>query len=257
MREPTAIQSTIVAAVLVALALGTAFALVGAGATGDADPGATAAAVESTGTTPPDARLVARFPAENGSMVERTVVSSADVARVSEPTNDSRTGAWTVTLTLTDDGATDFTDALVDSGLVDHPGRCQPTDGRNDDGYCLLLVVDGDAVSSFGLGPGLAQDVRSGAFADDPRVRVLAENRSEARAVWRGFLDENGTRTADAGGTAGDGAEATDDGDADAAENDDAAGTGTESSGSTPGFDAAVALAALLVATAAVARRSR
>ncbi|MFC6953575.1 hypothetical protein [Halorubellus litoreus] len=248
MREPTTAQSTVLAVVLVALALGTALAPVGAGSTGDARPSGPAEAVASTAATAPNASLVARYPAD-GSMVERTVVSADAVARVGEPTNDSRTGAWTVTLTLTDDGATDFTDALVETGFADHPRACPPTDGRNDDGYCLLLVVDGDAVDSFSLAPGLAQDVRSGAFADDPRLRLLAENRSEARAVWRGFLAENGTPTAD--GTN----DGTDDGGVGAAAGGDADEDGDDSTGATPGFSATAALGAMLAATVVAARR--
>ena len=279
MREPTAIQTTVVSAALVALALVLAVAVAVAPvpglAAGDAGtPGSGSAAETTTASepTPPEARLVARFPAENGSMVERTVVSAADVARVDPPVNDSRTGAWTVTMALTDDGAARFTNVLVDTGFVDHPNRCPATEGRNDDGYCLLLVVDDAAISSFSLAPSLAQDVRSGAFAADPRLRLLAENRSEARAVWRGFLDEtgprtvHGTRTADGtrtidgtGETEGDGGEVDTAGSDDAGTGASAAadGSGTDSSVSTPGFDAAVALAALLVAAVTLVHRSR
>ncbi|WP_323192898.1 hypothetical protein, partial [Halostella sp. PRR32] len=102
MREPIAYRSAAIAALVVALAFGAGLSPVDALATDDARAASFSPGVETTTAgeaAPPDARIVARYPAENGSMVERTVVSPADVARVGEPVNDSRTGAWTVAMT--------------------------------------------------------------------------------------------------------------------------------------------------------------
>lgn len=135
-----------------------------------------------------DASVVARYPAENGSMTETPVVTADDVASA-EPTTTQH-GRPGVTVTLTDAGAQSFTDTLVDAGFTSDnaTGNC-PTDGaqRNDEGYCLLTVLDGEVVYAAALAPSLADAIEGGAFADDPRLLLATATESNATRLARAF----------------------------------------------------------------------
>lgn len=197
----------------------------------------------------PDASVVARYPAENGSMTETPVVTADDVA-TAEQTRTANGGVG-VAVTLTDAGAQSFTDTLVDAGFTTESGtgNC-PADGaeRNDEGYCLLTVVGGDVVYAAGLAPTLAENVESGGFADDPRLLLTTATESNATRLARAFgaSPENATtaRTQTAttdGSTAGATASAT---------------TTNTTETSSPGFGVGAAVvAAALAAGAAASRR--
>lgn len=181
--------------------------------TAEARSGLAAVQTTTTATTrgepPQSARIVARYPADNGSMVERTVLTSDGVARVDPPVNASRGPGWRVALTLTDAGAERFASTLVDAGFTENIRGCPTTDTRDDEGYCLLVLVDGEVTSASSLGPALARSIETGEFQDAPRFVLAAENESEAVAIWRGFLDAGTTAAAaTTNGTGG----ATDDG---------------------------------------------
>lgn len=194
----------------------------------------------------PDASVVARYPAENGSMTETPVVTAADVASAEQTqTANGRVG---VAVTLTDGGAQSFTDTLVDAGFTTEraTGNC-PANGakRNDEGYCLLTVVDGEVVYAAALAPGLAETIETGAFADDPRLLLATATESNATRLARAF----GASPANATTTAGTRPATT------AGSTEDATTTTTTDTNS-PGFGAGAAVvAAALAAAVASARR--
>lgn len=195
----------------------------------------------------PDASVVARYPAENGSMTETAVVTPDDVA-TAEQTRTANGGVG-VAVTLTDAGAQSFADTLVDAGFTSEngTGNC-PADGaeRNDGGYCLLTVVDGDVVYAAGLAPTLAENVESGGFEDDPRLLLTTATEANATRLARAFgaSPENATtartQTATDDSTAGATASAT-----------TTNTTGTNS----PGFGVGAAVVAVAVAAGALFRR--
>ncbi|AHG05210.1 hypothetical protein HALDL1_06540 [Halobacterium sp. DL1] len=129
----------------------------------------------------PSAKVVARFPSD-GEMVEQTVVSPSGVETVSE----SREGQtdWQVPVTLTDSAAASFAETLVDAGFTGEGVQsCEADAERNDEGYCLLTVVDGNVVSAYGLGPGLADAIESGSFESNPQFLFMVQNETTAERV--------------------------------------------------------------------------
>lgn len=153
-------------------------------------------AVPATGSVAadPDAAVVARYPSD-GEMVEETVVSPSDVASVEAPDDSGR--GYSFEVTLTDEAATAFANTLVEAGFTDEGvGSCPPAEGRNDEGHCLLTVVDGEAVSALGVAPGFADVVASGEFEADTRFQIRATNESTTERVAQAFGAEIGNETA-------------------------------------------------------------
>lgn len=200
-------------------------------------PAAVAAADTASDST---ANIVARYPSD-GEMVEETVVSPSDVASVEAPDDSGR--GWSFEVTLTDEAAAAFANTLVESGFTDEGvNSCPPSEGRNDEGYCLLTVVDGEAVSALGVAPGFADAVESGEFEDDPRFLVQATNESTAERAARAFGAEIGNDTSTPTTTEST-AEATTE-----PENGDA------TDGAAPGFGVVAAAAAVAAGALAAAR---
>ncbi|SFR51025.1 preprotein translocase subunit SecD [Halogeometricum limi] len=80
--------------------------------------------------------------------------------------------------------AEEFQQAMVDTGVA-RPGgsRCDYERNPNSTESCLLVVVDGQVVNSFGMSPGLAQSMRNGEWAEDPGFQLQTRNISEAQQV--------------------------------------------------------------------------
>lgn len=202
-----------------------------------------AAAAGSSG----DASVVARYPA-NGTMAETTVVSPADVADVSAP-RESRTGAWVVPVTLTEAGASSFADDLVAAGFTSDAGvsNCPASASRNDRGYCLLTVVDGDVVYSAALSRGLAESVDSGEFEQRRQFVLVASNRTSAERVAAAFGATSSSNESPVASSAN----------ADGATTNGTMTANGGVAGSTPGFGASGAAVGFVVAAFAVLARER
>jgi PGF-CTERM protein len=193
-----------------------------------------------------DASLVARHPAENGSMTETAVVTAEDVASA-EPTTTQH-GQPGVAVTLTDEGAQSFTDTLVDAGFTsdDATGNC-PADGaeRNDEGYCLLTVLDGEVVYAAALSPSLADAIEGGALADDPQLLLATATESNATRLAEAFgasVSENTTTERTQTPATSDSAE-------------NATATTNTTGTSVPGFGVVAALLAVALAAGVLSRR--
>jgi preprotein translocase subunit SecD len=80
---------------------------------------------------------------------------------------------------------------LVETGVADGAGPgadragtiCRYETRPQNTEPCLLLVVDGEVVNAFGMDGGLANSMRSGEWAQDPRFRLTTQDYSEAREV--------------------------------------------------------------------------
>ena len=80
--------------------------------------------------------------------------------------------------------APQFQEKMVQTGIASQGGTaCSYSDNPNSTQPCLLVVVDGEVVNSFGMAPSLARDMRSGSWAQDPRFVLQTRNFSEARDV--------------------------------------------------------------------------
>lgn len=205
-----------------------------------------AAMVADTGVA-----VVAQVAGTDGRSRYVTVLSGADVATVSG-VEQGAGGAPFVTVGLTDAAATDFAGELQRLGFAETGGTdCDPDESG--DG-CLHTVVDGRVVYSAGVGEAFAERVRTGEFADDARLRLLAANASTARELKRSLRDaaSNATTT----GNAGAGATGTKSGGTPGDETDDGSGGSDDTDGgSLPGFGALAALVALAAGALPVRRR--
>lgn len=143
----------------------------------------------------PTANIVARYPGDAGEMIEEPVVTRADIESVGEPENT--TTGWAVRVTLTERGAASYAETLVDAGFTDADGvgSCTADSERNDEGYCLLTVVDGEVVEALSLGPSLADAIQSGEFETDPVVLVAVDDEASAERLARAFGDETDTKS--------------------------------------------------------------
>lgn len=185
-----------------------------------------------------DYGVVALYETDDGEVVRETVLTPDDVAEVGAVERDSQTGTPYVPVTLTETGTENFTEAMLAAGFGDG-GNCRyESASGSGPGECLLTVVDGEVVYSAGVQAELGEEIRSGAFAEDPRLIMTTENESQAESLRAAFVDgesaaENETATAAATATT---ATTTADAESDGAD------------GSVPGLTGPAALAALVLA---------
>lgn len=130
------------------------------------------------------------FPTENGSDTE-TVLRQDDIDDVSPVESDDQ--LWRVPLTLTDDGATSFVNALNEErptgdsfaeGVRGNDDCLNPENpGEND--WCLQTVVDDEVIWTGGMDTGLADSInreRGGdTFSDNPQFFMTSTDRSDAQ----------------------------------------------------------------------------
>ncbi len=145
-------------------------------------------------------RLVASFPADgnasagNGSEVRReTVIVRDDVTSIGQP--QSSQGRAVVPITLTDEGAQEFAQAMQEYGFTQPEATSssspsQPNgelacdyENRPNSTYCLLTVRDERVVYSASMGQNLAQGMESGDFQKTGSFVITANNMSEARQL--------------------------------------------------------------------------
>ncbi|WP_435347747.1 preprotein translocase subunit SecD [Haloarchaeobius sp. HRN-SO-5] len=128
--------------------------------------------------------LIARFPGENGTMQEELLVQREDLDQIGGP-EPGQSSSYEVPVVLRQGAADQFATTLNENGFTTD-GVSSPACGgaqRNDQGYCLLTVVDGEVTASHSLGPNLADSIRRGTFQEDPRFTMGASNRSEAQDI--------------------------------------------------------------------------
>jgi len=132
--------------------------------------------------------IVASFPAEAGDGSEQRrerLVTQGDVARVGPARHGGGRPPF-VPVTLTDEAATRFTEAMTEYGFTDEGvGNCRWQDDPEDPGYCLYTVVDGEVQYAASISAGLAEVFRNGEFAADPQFRMTAVNAEAARELKR------------------------------------------------------------------------
>jgi preprotein translocase subunit SecD len=95
---------------------------------------------------------------------------------------DQQTGEPVVPITLTDQAAGPFTQAMQRFGF-DDPANRTCSYRRGGGGHCLLTVRDGEVVYSAGVAPDLARQFASGEFVNRPQYQTSARNVSEAQSL--------------------------------------------------------------------------
>ncbi|WP_411964576.1 preprotein translocase subunit SecD [Haloferax sp. YSMS24] len=126
---------------------------------------------------------------ENGTRTYETreaVLTQADFTSIGTAQEPQTGGGAFVPVSVRDEPAADFQQAVVDTGLAQQGGtRCTYMDegGQETTDACLLLVVNGDVVNAFGMSPGLADGMRSGEWAAAPSFQLQTLNTSEAQEI--------------------------------------------------------------------------
>ncbi|WP_440988869.1 preprotein translocase subunit SecD [Haloarchaeobius baliensis] len=135
--------------------------------------------------------LVARYPGANGTMEETTLVTREGIDNVGSPEVGGPNSAsdYVVPVVLNQEGAERFSRVMNENDFTTEGAGSRACGGaqKNDRGYCLLTVVDGEVASSHSLDPDFADIIRDGSFQDDPRFVMGAQNRSEAQTIAIGL----------------------------------------------------------------------
>ena len=170
-------------------------------------PGAERSAVADVVERRGRVAIVASFPGEAGDGSEQRrerLVTQGDVARVG-PVRHGGGRPPFVPVTLTDEAATRFTEAMTEYGFTDEGvGHCRWQDDRADPGYCLYTVVDGEVQYAASISAGLAEVFRNGEFTADPQFRMTAVDAEAARELKRNLESGALPTTLDVDGRDGD-----------------------------------------------------
>ena len=115
-----------------------------------------------------------------------TVLTNEDFAAVHE-VGQRENGGWEVPVTVIDEAAQRFQNQLNDLGFTsdDGIGNCDRTRSGGPGSYCLLTKSDGDLVRANSMGPGLAESLAEGTWAEQAAFTIGAENAEQAEEIKR------------------------------------------------------------------------
>jgi preprotein translocase subunit SecD len=129
-------------------------------------------------------RVDAYYPTRNESYEQTTALERDDFQSIGTARQGGEGQLPNVPVTIRDDAAPDFQQRMMSTGVASEGGsRCSYERDPQSTGPCLLLVVDGQVVNSFGMSPGLAGDMQSGDWATNPQFILQTQNFSGAREV--------------------------------------------------------------------------
>ena len=129
-------------------------------------------------------RVDAYYPTGNGTHEQTTVLEQDDFQSIGNAQQGGEGQLPNVPVVVREDVAPEFQGQMVDTGVAGQGGsRCSYETSPNGTDPCLLLIVDGQVVNSFGMSPQLAASMQSGDWAQDPRFILQTQNFSGAREV--------------------------------------------------------------------------
>ena len=129
-------------------------------------------------------RVDAYYAPEEGSYEQTTVLERDDFQSIGTAQQGGEGQLPNVPVTVREGVAPDFQQRMIGTGVASPGGsRCTYQQDPQSTGPCLLLVVDGEVVNSFGMSPGLAGDMQSGEWATNPQFILQTRNFSGAREV--------------------------------------------------------------------------
>ncbi|WP_136718031.1 preprotein translocase subunit SecD [Halorientalis salina] len=134
--------------------------------------------------------MVAHFPDGNGSYREVSLLTNEDFVNIgsAQPAGGNQPNPF-VSVALTDEAAGNYSAAMQEFGFTSREGiaNCPTGTARQDpdnaSGYCLYTVQDGKVVYAAQMSQGLAQEMESGDFVNDPSFIITAQNMSEAQQL--------------------------------------------------------------------------
>ena len=142
-------------------------------------------------------RIDIAYPDGNGTAVQEGALIQDDFEEIGTATQSDRgTGAYVPVTVRNTAGsgqqspAHAFQDAVAQRGFADayqsQADRCgynSETGEIENSNPCLLLVVDGEVVNSFGMDPGLADSMAAGSWADTGNFRLTTGEFTEAQTI--------------------------------------------------------------------------
>ena len=148
-------------------------------------PNQNASQVRSLVETRGVVEMVARFPGENGTVRNETVIVQEDITSV-DPVQDPnrQIPAPHVPISLTEEGAQRFATAMQQYGFTSQEGISACGQGiPREEEYCLVTVLDGEPVYDASMSPDLANSIESGDFVQQQSFVITASNRSQAQEL--------------------------------------------------------------------------
>ncbi|MFB6107940.1 MAG: preprotein translocase subunit SecD [Haloplanus sp.] len=129
-------------------------------------------------------RVDAYYPTDNGTYARKTVLEREDFQSIGTARQGEGNQPPYVPVVVRDSAAPGFQQQMVETGVASQGGsRCSYQSSPNATDSCLLLVVDDEVVNSFGMSQRLADSMRNGEWAQDPRFILQTRNFSESRNV--------------------------------------------------------------------------
>ena len=128
------------------------------------------------------------FHREDGNYTtEREALTRDDFQSIGTASQDDQSGPH-VPVSVQEQSAEEFQDLVVETGVAGPEGsQCTYETGVPDQEQstdpCLLLVVDGEVVNSFGMNPGLADSMRDGSWAQNPSFILTTTSFEEAQRI--------------------------------------------------------------------------
>ena len=114
---------------------------------------------------------------------EREALTRNDFQSIGTASQNDQSGPH-VPVTVRQDSAEEFQDLVVETGVAGPQGsQCTYEQDPQNTDPCLLLVVDGEVVNSFGMNPGLADSMRSGSWAQDSSFILTTNSFEEAQLI--------------------------------------------------------------------------
>jgi len=114
---------------------------------------------------------------------ERAVLTREDFQSISTASQGQNGPGPHVPVTVRPDSASEFREVAVDTGLAPGGSRCTYQQSPENTEPCLLLVVDGEVVNSFGMDPGLGASIESGDWERDSSFILTTTSFEEAQRV--------------------------------------------------------------------------
>ncbi|MFD1632410.1 preprotein translocase subunit SecD [Haloplanus ruber] len=129
-------------------------------------------------------RVDAYYATDDGAYEQTTVLERDDFQSIGTAEQGGEGQQPRVPVVVREDVAPTFQEEMIRTGVAQSGGsQCRYGMSPNNTDPCLLLVVDGEVVNSFGMSPGLAGGMQSGDWAQDPRFVLQTQNFSGAQDV--------------------------------------------------------------------------
>jgi preprotein translocase subunit SecD len=129
-------------------------------------------------------RFYAGYPGENDTYVREQLLAGEDFTNIGSARRQGRSDQPGVSVTITEEEATRFSDRMVQLGYGDGTS-CNyiETDIQESTGRCMVATLNGDVVFAGRVTPGLGQSFVTSDFTNDPTFVMSTTSIEEAREL--------------------------------------------------------------------------